>query len=269
MSCGTGGFGAGPFGSSPFGSGSALSLDTAREERTNAVLATFTVAPEASDPATAWDALNPDNWLVVGVTPDGAIVRLVQDVERVDAYTMRVLFDGPLTGPGSYQLVVSSALRALGGGSIGSCRSALFDTFGVTRSQNATAAELPKHADLANPQDRGTFQRNSQGDLAIDSGRANLKKRILRRAMTVAGSFFHLPGYGFAPGLKSNITAQLMRRLQADAQGQVIREPDVRSCTAIVSRVPSDPGLVILTLKVIDTNGDAFPVTVPVRIFVP
>ncbi len=266
MSCG-GGFGAGAFGAGPFGAGFALALELAREERTNAVLAGFSVPPKADDPATAWDALNPANWSAVPLTPAGATVRLVQDVERIDALTMRVLFDGPLTGPGSYQLVASSVLRTLSGGAIGSCRTVIFETFGVTRSQLASPAEEPKRADVANPQDRGTFQRSPTGDLANDAGRAGLKKRVLRRAMTVAGAFFHLPGYGFGPGLKGTITDSLLRRLQADAAAQVAREPDVRSVIAEVARTASDPGLVILTLKVTDTNGDGFSLTVPVRVF--
>lgn len=266
MAC-TGGLGSGPFGAGPFGAGSVLEVESAREERTNAVLAFFSVPPDAEDPATAWDALNPINWSVVGLTPDDAVVRLVQSVERVDALTVRVLFDGPLTGPGSYQLVASSAIRTLAGGAIGSCRRASFDTFGVTRSQLATPAQQPKHTDLANPQNRGTFQRNSSGDLALDSGRANLKKRVLRRAMAIANSYFHLPGYGFAPGLKGNVTPSLMFRIQTEAQAQVAREPDVVTVAASVAQVASDPGLVVLTIRVQDTNGDSFAVTVPVRIF--
>jgi len=269
-----GAFGSGPFGSVPFGSGSSVSLFAARQVALNAVRVTFVVAPAISDPAVAWDALNAENWRLEARDPAAAIVRLAQWVEKVDEAQVDVFFDGPLSAPAIYRIVASD-LRTPSGSPIAlvqDCRQADFATFPPYRVP-PNRARPDVRTDLANPQTLsdekvtnplGTFQINDRGDYGLESGRPYLRKRILRRATSAFASFFHLPEYGFEQPLKGVIKPSLQRALQARAMGQIMREPDVARASVEVFTLPDHPEILVLAIAVVDTNGQADQMTVPV-----
>lgn len=269
----TGAMGSGGAGATPFGSGTLLAVASAREVSLNSVEVEFSVAPVASDPATFWDALNPSNWRLEPLSPHGIVVRLAQVVTRVSETAVRVFFDGRLDAPATYRIVVEN-IREAGGGSISldeECRAAEFQTFPIYRVP--PSRERASRIDLANPQTLsdekvtnplGTFQINDRGDYGLESGRAYLRKRILRRATSALGTFFHLPDYGFESPLKGLVKPSARRALQAAVLAQVLREPDVAQASVEVFQVENHPEILVLAISVVDTNGEADQMTVPV-----
>lgn len=275
----SGGFGSSGFGAGPFGSGTTLHVASASASATNAIDVLFTGTPEESDPATVWDALRPANWTLVAVDPYGATVRLAQFVERIDASSVRVFFDGPLDQGVTYRIVASDQIRATGGGVIAptlDCRSAVFVSLVERHTPflEPVMAALAGATDLANPQSGqdapgpgaplGTFQRTTQGDIGAESGRRYLRKRVLRRMVTGVGAFFHLPRYGLGQKLKILVRPDYGRRLAAEARAQIRSEPDVVSVTVVSREDPNYPQLVYLDAKVRDRFGLAVEVSLPV-----
>lgn len=273
MTCG-GAFGSGGLGSTPFGSGTTFALAAAVQVRLNAVDVTFTVPPLAVDPASIFDALFPANWTLTGIDPYTATARLAQYCERRDALTVRVFFDGPLTAPAIYALAVNPRVRDAYGVPIAPCSALVFGTFAPERQPAPGVAETLR-SDVANPntlQDAvkvdppplGTFQIDDRGDYANETGRAYLRKRVFRRAFTGLGEFFHLPSYGFSEPLKSKITPQLLRRMQARAQAQLLREPDVAAASVSVQALVDAPSIVVVSMRVRDVTGATDSLTVRV-----
>jgi len=266
------------FGGGPFGSGASLFVASAVQEALNAILVTFSVEPRATDSADVHDATFPANWTISTESPYDATVRLCQSVERVDTLTVRVLLDGPLSAPATYRIACSTMVEDVHGLPIAPlCSTLVFQTVPPTRLAPAPPKrEVP--SDLSNPQilrdavlvdppPLGTFQINDRGDYSNASGRAYLRKRILRRAVTQIGEYFHLAGYGFAEPQKGTISPDLLRRLQTRAQTQIAREPDVKA-VRVSARLASDqaPGIVVLDIRVEDRYGEIEELTVPVRL---
>lgn len=123
-----------------------------------------------------------------------------------------------------------------------------------TRTDFANPQTLPD-AENFDPPPLGTFQINDRGDFAIERGTAYLRKRLLRRATSALGAFFHLPNYGFAEPIKGTITPDLLRRMQARAQSQVLQEPDVVRASVLVFRDTSAPNVVTIRITVTDREG--------------
>ena len=275
--CG-GAFGSGGVGASPFGSGASLAVASAVQESLNAVLVTFSAPPQMSDPGSIYDARNPANWSLSAVDPYDAVVRLAQWTERVDSLTVRVLFDGPLSAPARYEIQASPTIQdAFGVPIVLGCSAVEFSTFPPTRvlSPFAPAAQTPadlnnpwllKDAEGVRPTPLGTFQITPEGDYALERGEPYLRKRILRRATTMLGEFFHLPDYGFGQSLKGTIRPDLLRKLAAQAQAQILREPDVATANVTAQLAAGTTDTVILTMRVTDRYGQAEELTVPVRL---
>lgn len=269
-----GAFGSGPFGSFSFGSGSALCLNEARQYALNAVNITFSVAPRAGDPGDVRDATNAANWVLAVRSPASARARLVQFVERVSARTVRVHFDGELSGDSVYRLTLASTVTTLSGGTLSlECSFVDLGTFRRARELIVAAAQRDQSADLANPfmprdapgpgSPLGTYQIDDVGDWATDSGRTNLRKRVFRRATTLQGQFFHLPAYGFGQTLKGLIRPDVLRKLKALAEQQIRLEPDVVSASVVVS-TPT-PSIVSLNIRVFDRFGQSEEMTADLR----
>lgn len=268
-----GAFGSGPFGSTPFGSGSALAVLSARQDSLNSVAVVFTTPPLAGDPGNVTDALNPANWTIAPLNPPTSHPRFAQTCVLLDTATVRVYFDGRLDPFVVYRITASPSIVAAGGGAI-SAACAIYDvaTMGWPRLPLPEAARDGALIDIANPFTEtdspspggalGTFQRADTGDLANDAERTNLRKRVFRRLTTAASGFFHLPGYGVAPKLKSLAIADELRRTQSNALAQIKQEPDVLSATVEVS-VPT-PGIVRLVATVKDRYGKVETVTADV-----
>ena len=273
--CNAGGFGSMAFGAGPFGTGSNLEIADARAETVNTVLVTFTTPPAMSDPATFWDALRPQNWTLTAYDPLTAKVRLAQFVERVDAFTARVWFDGPLDSLAYYRIDVENVQDLYGVLMLTACASFVFRAFERRRKEIFSGPGETNAVDIANPQSSsddpnqeanlGTFVINDQGDIGVEGGRAYLRKRVLRRATTAVGGFFHLPNYGFLPGIKGTITPGLFRKIQGAAVTQILQEPDVVDCSVTVAALPNDPSVVFLTIKVRDNLGNEETLSTPVN----
>lgn len=257
-----GAFGSGGFGASAFGSGYGLTVESARQVSLNAVDVTFSVPPRSADPGDVRDATNPANWTLSARSP-GARLLLVQFVARVSSRVIRVYFDGELTGEASYRITAASSVAGASGGALSPCSFADFETFLRARVLVVPAAQRDQNVDLANPfmprdapgpdSPLGTYQIDDVGDWATDSGRANLRKRVFRRATTGLGQFFHLPGYGFGQALKGLIRPDVLRKLKASAEQQIRLEPDVVAANVIVS-TPT-PSIVRLNIRVEDRFG--------------
>lgn len=274
--CG-GSFGTMALGAGPFGTGSTLEVTSVTQEALNTAIVTFSVPPRLFDPGAIDDALNPANWTLSVRSPFDAELRLVQSVERIDALTARVLFDGPLTAPAVYRLALAARVRSVAGAAVSTACAALdFATVAPTRLQplarvdDRTDLNNPYRiadAELLDPPPLGTFQINDRGDYALERGRPYLRKRVLRRASTLQGEFFHLPGYGFAEPQKSVVRGDLLRRLQSRAQAQIAREPDVLAVSVSARFAsPTRNDVVILEIQVQDRYGRTEELTVPVTV---
>ncbi len=261
-------------GAGPFGTGSNLEIDFARAERVNAVLVTFTTPPQMSDPATFWDALNPANWTLTAFDPSDAKVRLAQYVERVDALTARVLFDGPLDSLAQYTIRAENLESLYGVSMLTACAQAIFQALQIARPVLTPDSGKTLATDIANPwgpeddggSNLGTFQITNQGDYANDSGRVYLRKRVIRRVTTGLGGFFHLPDYGLGMPIKGTILPSMLRSIQTRARTQIMQEPDVIACNVTAQQSPDDPFVVILNIKIRDTNGTSDSMVLPVPV---
>lgn len=109
---------------------------------------------------------------------------------------------------------------------------------------------------LVVPPKLGTYQVTDTGDLGTDkSGEASLRKRIVRRALSAAGSFFHLQGYGVGIELKRTITADMLRRLSARIRAQVLQEPEVQTVTVFLAQVPGASDVVSCRIDAVTSAG--------------
>lgn len=279
MTCALGGFGTMGLGSGPFGSGGSFAIASAVADSTRSVVVTFVTPPAASDPATFWDALRVANWSLNALIPNTAAVRLPQYVERVSSTQVRVFFDGELDPFALYRIVASPFLRSASGAAIvGTCRT--FEFYGLDRYVAERGAQPGREiaSDIANPWSAfdaardpdaalGTFQIDSDGDYSLDEGRIYLRKRVIRRATTSVGGFFHLPTYGFGFDQKGLITPDLLRRTQSLATSQILQEPGVLSARVTATQDPTDPSVVVLDIRIRDTNGNSDQMSVPVVLF--
>ena len=277
LTCG-GGLGVGAFGTMPFATGYGLVIEEVRVSSRNSVDVTFSSPPRAFNDAATDDALNPDNWSFSLLEPFGAVLPLVQTVLKRSSVTFRIYGDQDFAEDARYGVTVSATVETMDGSPIDpDCVEGTFVGLGlVVLPPSAAQAEQP--SDLNNPQvprDQkgitqdalGTFQLTATGDYALESGRSYLRKRIIRRATTGLGDFFHLPNYGFAPAPKGLITTDLLRRIQARAMEQVLLEPDVVSANVTVSANASRPEIVTINIRVRDKLGATEDLSVPVTLY--
>jgi len=172
-----------------------------------------------------------------------------------------VYVDQPLPTEAQTTCTVSN-VESITGDPLSGDTSCSFDAFGEVFQPLTVAENRAASRDIANPQvprdagrnTLGAFVRDADGDLATDEGRAQLRKRIYRRLGTIRDGFFHLPGYGLKVESKRLIGPSQLRRLQQDALSQIRSEPGVVS--ASVSARQPVPGVVVLTIRVQDTQGD-------------
>lgn len=122
-------------------------------------------------------------------------------------------------------------------------------------------------AQLTNPR-LGTFVIDDTGDYAIDEGIASLKKRIVRRLFTTTGAFEHLPTYGVGiPKWGKKLASATTRsKIAADAQAQILLEPEVATATVTSQTDAANPGIVRFRVDVQTKTGQAFRASVPVAI---
>lgn len=279
------GFGSYTFGTGNFGNTAPavalglLCVDSCDQSHTNGIQVVFGPAqPQMLDPFSPDDALNAANYTLTATAPAGATERMVQWVERIDDYTVQLWLDGPVDAGATYALVVSGVLDVDCVPISTLCDGCAFDAFNPEPTPNAITTEDDKSLDVANPQlmqdaqqrdgqdaPLGSFQINQRGDYALEANPHYLRKRIIRRATTRLGQFFHLPGYGFGQPLKGRLSPSVLRSIQGEALRQIQQEPDVATASVRVRQASAqNPNILVLDIKVQDTSGRSDNFAVPV-----
>ena len=260
------GFGAG-FGLLPFGgalSFGALPLE-ARALTANVVAATPFFGDQL-DPS-----LLAKNWTVTPLEPNGR-ARLVQAVqlvteENVGSFELPQIvlvtlpctllyIDGVLSYGQPYRVEFDGAqydFRALMAAASSAPAGLRSDDGFIWDIANPF---LPRDS-LVFPPQLGTYQITDAGDLGVDrSGESSLRKRIIRRVLSAAGSFFHLQGYGAGVAIKGLITNDMLRRLATRIKAQVLQEPEVVACVVLLAQSPAAPEVVSCTIKAQTQRGE-------------
>jgi hypothetical protein len=250
----------------PAGTGYMGGVASARQITMATVEVTLLQAPLSLDRGGVADALNPARWRLEVREPEGSIVRLAQTVVEVSSTVFQVVFDGPLDAPVTYRIFVEG-ITDMSGVAIDPSQTFAdflsFLRFRVAPDEEGRAVSF----DLANPQVErdaegqplARYSTDETGDWRNDHGTAQLRKRILRRAASAFGSFFHLPDYGFAEPLKALLRPSRLARMQARAQAQVLREPDVARARVTVTSIGA--GVVRASIRAVDTTGKPVIVT--------
>lgn len=270
----SGGFGSG-FGSVPFGG---ASLDDASDLALRQLTANVIAAGQGDDLEAE---LKAGNWSVTPLDPE-AHPRLVQSVQQVTPENaagfnlpqlalvslpvMLLSMDGVLTYGKRYRVSFS-------GGNV-------FEFTALKVAASAAPADVRTDDgfiwDIANPYlsrdalvfppQLGTYQVTDAGDVGTDkSGEAGLRKRITRRVLSAASSFFHLQGYGAGVQLKQTITVDMLRRLSSRIRTQVRREPEVQEVKVTLAQDPAAPSVVRCTIEAL-TGAGTVQAVVPIRL---
>lgn len=128
------------------------------------------------------------------------------------------------------------------------------------RGAVASGVALPDAAALL-----GTFRVDAQGDYAFDEGVETIRKRVVRRLVTMRGGFAHLPNYGVGiPALGKRLAvAATLAAVAADAESQILSEPDVAEVSVRPVIDPRAPGLVRFQVRVRTKEGKPTEFDVP------
>jgi len=301
-SWGIGPWGRTPWGGGP-GSSPAIALANAVAVAENVVRLYFSVVPYVSgllDPADGADPVHYEVLPVAGtVGADNNPARAVAAVAAgttvdyagvVRSDQIDVVVDRPMS-PYPAQYVVSiSGLATVGGSPMAPASATVF---GLLKElvPNAQDHALPTR-DFANPQSLsgisgstiglstrawataagggfvtlGSFVVDDSGDYAVEQGMAALLKRLYRRAMSVAGSFAHLPrdyGVGLGTQVKRLATASVRNELCAALQSQFSLEPEVAQCVVRVYTDPTTPAITRFSAYIKTRQGVARRMDMP------
>ena len=258
---------------------SALCVSGCVQSHTNGMRVAFGPAqPQMIDPFAPADALNAANYVVDPISPSDATERMVQWVERIDDFTVQLWLDGPLDAQATYTLTVSNVVDVDCIPIDPICDTCTFIAFYPEPVPDAIRVDAEKSLDIANPQlmrdaqqrvgqdaPIGSFQINQRGDYALEANPSYLRKRIIRRATTQLGQFFHLPAYGFGQPIKGNIKPSVLRSIQGEAIRQIKQEPDVAAVSVRVRQASvENPNILVLEIRVQDTSGQSDNFSVPV-----
>jgi hypothetical protein len=161
------------------------------------------------------------------MTPDPAIYELsVIDVYSLD---LSEVVSGSAFVPAVYRLIQPPTLDALS----------------PSRDVAYVAPSAASTGTVSDALVLGTYGVDSTGDVALDEGDADLRKRAVRRLITRKSSFAHLPGYGV--GLtsfgKQLGRAATVAQIVADAESQLLEEPDVAKAKCSLKKDPQKPNL--------------------------
>lgn len=292
---GSGSWGAGSWGGGPGLGGGDLAFLDAQPIRENVVRVEFSEKIYLSNLLDAADAGIVSKWQVspvsgsIGMSGDPARSVRVVGVEFSDedegvaeedyGRFVNLVLDRPMTPfPAEYDVywadIFSASLAsALDGNARLFSAYRIIDPPQVERGRPSrdfanpqTVAEARAQlSDVASALALGTFGIGDDGDYATDEGRPSLKKRVLRRLMTIKGAFAHLPNYGVgvpAEAKRLGISA-VISRLAGDAESQILEEPDVAKCRVIPIVNPDIPGLVIFRVLVRQKEGPSLQFDFP------
>lgn len=232
----------------------AILVESIEQLALNAVRMTFTEQPKRFNSNDLADSLNTENYYI---TTGDMRVQWVSPGD--DVFSVVVFFDRGLT-PNVETFFEVQRVEEVSGASVVPDTATPITPFGEEMPP-LPEQSLRGRFDIANPQTvrdanggpLGTFQVTESGDLANDTGRTNLRKRVFRRISTRPGGFFHLQDYGVKVGSKTLLTPTLLRELQINLQSQILREPDVVGARITVSEMA--PGVVRVKVRVQDALG--------------
>ncbi len=129
---------------------------------------------------------------------------------------------------------------------------------GARRGSGASEVVDIGNADLAfGASGSAGYATDSTGDYATESGLAAVRKRCIRRLSTQRGAFSHLPAYGVDIGgaVKRLGSVDALSALAADAEAQLLQEPEVTSAKVSVDLARIAAGLVVFRVRVATTIG--------------
>lgn len=289
---GSGSWGSGSWGGGP-GIGSIDFLD-AVAIRENVVRMEFDEAVYLSNLLDFEDASKVSRWQVaavpttIGASGDAArpvsVIRVelageADGVSDVDfGRFVNLYLDRPMTPfPAQYDVSWTDVYALdLGSSSTGSRR-----ILAAYRVLAPPSIDAPRPArDFANPQTEaafasrrsgpavlGTFVVGTDGDYAADEGLESLKKRVIRRLVTATNAFAHLPGYGVGipEHAKRLGIAAVITQLAAEAEAQILQEPDVSRARVIGVLDAKNPGIVVFRVMVQPLVGSALQMDVPFK----
>lgn len=229
---------------------------------------TFQVAmsenPLFASPLRSGDASNLANWSLIRMDTGERVpllfVRGLQGVPDVLEFGIFGRFVSPLV---QYRVTAGLQLLSDTGDPIIEPRNALF----AGSPEALRGAQTRELVDIRNPQVQkdqfnGGLVVRSNGDYDLESGVTLVKKLIIRRLTTLKDEFFHLSGRDYGAGVenKAFFTTADIVALQADAERQVRREPEVGDVSVGVS-LTADSRLTINVKARLKRTGESFSVT--------
>mgnify|MGYP000131302646 CR=1 FL=1 len=254
-----------PYGDAASGIGSSLAY--ARAFSTREVDITVTNFVQDNSSFLAGDALNPSTWSVQRL--DTTVFLTVVQVTQQTPFTYRLLTLEEFGPTSVTHRINTSTLKDVVGNLLNTPRNA--DFRGVTdASKSSNTAKLAQRKvasrDLANNQlptsdsFAGTLTLTGGGDYQLVSGVDLVKKLIIRRLITRPGDFFHLPDYGVGLRMKEPVPASDLPKLKKAIETQVLREPEVDSCTVGLTQDLSNNVLRVRVAAVLKKTGESIAV---------
>jgi len=250
-----------------FGPGSAdFRVVLASAVESNLLRVWFSFEPRHLSPMGTLDALNRLNW-TLGVTAGSASVPVVEQVEDARAralpsfslaWSVDLRVDRALEQRSTYQAVAASVVPSASGTALAvspydraSCAGiAVAGTRRPRRAQQTLQGVDFKYLTF-----EGRFALNSRGDLDLHGGIEALKKRVIRRMMTVPGAFTHLPGYGVGLRSKRLFNATEHAKLRAEILRQIRQEEEVEDLTVKIDVAPTRTYLLVSLVVRMRTGG--------------
>lgn len=190
------------------------------------------------------------NWYLDAVSPLDAVARLVRSVQLVDGYLV-LYFDGRLQPGARYRLY--SALLSFEF-SFTSLQVAATDLGSRRREMIIQDWAKPESSRDLQGGSLGTVQ-ISAGDMALTSGAASLRERIIRLVQTTAGGFVHDGSYGMEPWEKRLLTVDSLQRMQSRLVAQIRRDPDVVRVSVKVGQAPDASNVVSVAISADTVDG--------------
>lgn len=226
---GTGQWGLGPWGGG--GLGDPLTVVQAQATSTRTVSVLVSRAAVHVSALTPGDALNAATWTLTRLDT-GQVFTIIGVRHIVDDAIFEL---ATLEDLGPYEVehrVLTTTLRAANGDTIGDPNYADFRGMGATERLDQSALIRKADVDLLNPfasdaQLQSTIQQEASGDYAVHGGTDLLKKLVLRRLLTVPGTFVHLPEYGIGLQPKEPLNSGDLSTLKVGIEAQLRREPEL------------------------------------------
>jgi hypothetical protein len=286
-----------PWGGGPWGGGlnPPIELAAAQAIRENVIRLAFSAEAYYSTILDLEDASIPTKYTIsvvantVGLNGEAArpvsVVRIDRPTAVLDGIDplaegrlLDVILDRPMTPWAAEYAIAVTGIYTVD--KVDVIPNASFTFYGLYRHvQMAEIDTAVPLRDFANPQSGligdqsvgGTVQPDlgvfgfSSGDYSVDQGLVGLKKRIVRRLSTAPGGFAHLPNYGTGIVLQGKKLgrASTLAAMAADAETQLLREPDVAKARVTATVDQTNPELVRFRVVVQMRAGKAQAFDVP------